>query len=311
MGYALKTEDKTKIIDRFGNGFFTKVRDLLETLQTKWEIDALELVNSFSVNLIFKGISKIHGPVVIKFGTNHEEFKSEANALKHFEGRSICRLIDVDFENKVLLEESIIPGDELVLEKQIEKRLDVFCDLFHKLHVANNTRVESRSDLNHDFTYQSYKDWVFRITDYMEKQGNWNEISLHMKRAKEIYKELSQEYATEFLLHGDFHYYNILKDKKGYRIIDPKGVLGNPIFDISRYVLNEFLDEEDKMKVDDTIEKIFYILGQRLNVSIDILSKLLYIEGAMAMSWCVESGADIKEKPYYLGILEKLYTYMQ
>lgn len=310
MSYDFKIEDKTRIIDRFGNEFFIKVRDLLETLQLKWGVYDLQMVNSFSVNLIFKGISDAHGPVVIKFSTNHEEFISEANALKYFEGRNICRLIDADFDNKVLLEESINPGDELVLEKQIERRLDVFCDLFQQLHLDNSKQIKSLSDTNREYCYKSYKDWIFRITDYMKQQKNWKEVSLHMIRAKELYKELSQEYAAEFLLHGDFHYYNILKDKKGYKIIDPKGVRGNPIFDIPRYVLNEFWDEEDKTKVDDTIEIIFYTLSQKLNISRDILSKLLYIEGAMAISWCVESGADINEKANYLDTLEKLYMYM-
>lgn len=46
------------------------------------------------------------------------------------------------------------------------------------------------------------------------------------------------------LLHGDFHHDNILLSNNGdYVIIDPKGVIGDPVFDIPRFILNEFGDE--------------------------------------------------------------------
>ena len=37
-----------------------------------------------------------------------------------------------------------------------------------------------------EYSHKSYKDWIFRITDYMEQKAEWVEIALHMKKAKEI-----------------------------------------------------------------------------------------------------------------------------
>lgn len=308
--FEFTVEESTKIIERFGTDFHSKICRLMPSLINKWEISTLELVNSFSSSLVFKCISESHGPVLMKFGIDHMEFMSEVHALEYFFGRGFCRLIDVDVENSVLLEELITPGFELKHEKRMEKRLDTFIDLYKKLHGSSemerfNVKLHTR-----EFSHKSYKDWIDRILDYMEQENEWIEIALHMKKAKEFYLELTQEYADETLLHGDLHYYNILKGKEGYKVIDPKGVIGNPIFDIPRYVLNEYYDESDRAIVDEKIGKLFSILSEQLMLPKKVLSKLLYIEGALAICWNIESGADINEKPEFLNTLNHLTQYI-
>ena len=311
MNYNFIAEDKIKIIERFGNVFFSHVDGLVEGLALRWDIDELQLINSFSAGLVFKGLSMMHGPIVMKFGIENEAFISEVEALQYFGESCSCKLIDVDFDNRVLLEEWIQPGDELVSEHSLEKRLDVFCDLYQQLHRSHNNPEDRSDPTKKGFKYKSYRDWIFKITAYMEKEKNWDEVTAHMQQAKALFVKLSQEYKNESLLHGDFHYYNILKGKNGYKVIDPKGVIGNPIFDIPRYILNEFWDEEDKTKIDKTIEQVFDTLSDRLNLSKSILGQLIYIEGAMAICWCVESGADIEEKADFLVVLNKLESYMK
>ena len=305
--FEFKTEESDKIINRFGNEFYSRLWTLMEVTIVKWQIVELELVNSFSSSLVFKGISEVHGPVLMKFGVDHLEFLSEVHALKYFGGRGFCRLIDVDVENSILLEELITPGQELKLEELMEKRLEIFIDLYKKLHGSTESQRFDENLHTREFSHKSYKDWIFRITDYMDQKNEWLEIALHMKKAKEIYMELTQEYADETLLHGDLHYYNILKGKEGYQIIDPKGVIGNPIFDIPRYVLNEYYDESDRTIVDEKIGKLFSILSEQLMLPKKVLSKLLYIEGALAICWNIESGS---EKPEFLNTLNHLTQYI-
>lgn len=308
MSYTFTLEEEKKIQDRFGVRFLAKVQGLLKPLAIKWKLSDIKLVDSFSANLVFKGHSAIFGPSVMKFSNNAEEFIGESNALDYLKGQNICRVFAVDYENLVLLEECICPGDMLVLEKDLDKRLAVFCNLFRTIHVQKSQKSSDSNALRH---YKSYQDWVFRIQSYMVEQGDWEDVALHMSRAKEQYIEVSQNHKSEYLLHGDFHYYNILKGEGGYKVIDPKGVIGHKIFDIPRYVLNEFGDLEDQSLLDERMDYIFEFLNQELSISKEVLSKVLYIEGAMAFSWCVESGALISEKPDFLLKLEKLEGYVQ
>lgn len=66
------------------------------------------------------------------------------------------------------------------------------------------------------------------------------------------------------LLHGDFHHDNILLGNDGeYIIIDPKGVIGDPVFDIARFILNEF-DDEITTELYKKINHIISILEKNL-----------------------------------------------
>jgi streptomycin 6-kinase len=39
-------------------------------------------------------------------------------------------------------------------------------------------------------------------------------------------------------LHGDLHHYNIIRGQRGWRIIDPKGVVGDPAYEAAAFVRN-------------------------------------------------------------------------
>lgn len=311
MLYDLGLEEEKKIKNRFGLVFLQKIERLLIPLSLKWELSDLKLVNSFSSNLVFKGHSKKFGSIVLKFSDSTKEFSSEVNALDYFQGNSVCRVFDVDSENLVLLEECISPGEMLVLEKDLNKRLDIFCDLYQAIHIKKDISIQKSGKIKSLGGYKSYQDWVFQIESYMVQQDEWKDIAIHMSRAKARYIEIAQNHAQNQLLHGDFHYYNILKGEYGYKIIDPKGVIGNRIFDVPRYMLNEIWDLEDESIINQRIDQIFEVFSRKLFISKDILSMALYIEGAMAISWCVEDGAGLHEKQNYLNKLENLERFIQ
>lgn len=307
MAYTINEESKEKIISEFGNDFYIRVKDNLKYYMTKWHVDDLILIKSFSANLVFKGNSKTFGPIIMKFGRIDDEFKSEVSALYDLNSKVVCKLFDVDYDYMVLLEERVVPGVSLQEEKNLDVRLDEFCNLFMQLHSSVNDSKALGRAKDSNFKYKTYEEWVNNITEYMDKQDEWQEISLHMKRAKDYFVELSNNYKAKSLLHGDFHYYNILEDKSGYKIIDPKGVIGNPIFDIPRYMLNELWDEENDSMVDTTMNKVFTVISKKLDITVEVLSKLLYIEGAMGMCWNIQDGASIDEKEDILEMINWLF----
>ncbi len=309
MNFKFEIEDDKRIKYRFFSDFYEDINIIINSSMGRWDINDLILINYSSSVLVFKGTSRNFGSIIIKVFQNKDEFIGEINALKCFGESIVCKLIDVDFDNKVLLEEAILPGTHLENEKGIKTRLNVFCDLYHQLHFQNNN-VNLDCRLTDNYYFKSYEEWIYRITQFICEQDNWQEVSSHMIRAKELYIKLSKKYNEKRLLHGDFHYYNILKFEGGYKIIDPKGVIGDPIFDIPRYMLNEFFGAKNRQQVDDTMERVFDILSSNLSIPRKVLSEILYIEGTMGICWFVESGADVKEKIKYLNILDTLSMYM-
>ena len=307
MEFEFTGNEKENIINRFGIDLFNHIYRWLPVLIERWQINQLELINSYSSSIVFKGNSTLFEKIIRKFGTDKKEFLNEANALQYLNG-ALCEVYDIDEEIKVLLAEAILPGEVLKKEAALEKRLNIFCDSFKRLHIDHNRSFILEQSNYVD--YPSYSDWIFRITNFMIQKVDWEDVALHMNRAKNMFVALSKTYNSKELLHGDLHYYNILKGKRGYKIIDPKGVTGDPVFDLPRYILNEFWDENDESQIDEKMRIIFNHFKKELNTPRDVITRLLYIEACLAIGWCIESGAELNEKSKFNEILKRIYSYI-
>jgi streptomycin 6-kinase len=56
--------------------------------------------------------------------------------------------------------------------------------------------------------------------------------------AERRFDELLSSSSSSVLLHGDLHHLNILKAQNDWKAIDPKGVAGEPSYDICALMLN-------------------------------------------------------------------------
>jgi streptomycin 6-kinase len=131
--------------------------------------------------------------------------------------------------------------------------------------------------------------WVSRIAAFMREKKEFSALSSHMTAAEQMCRELCEKYSNEMLLHGDLHHDNILLGNDNqYYIIDPKGVVGDRVFDIPRFILNEF---EDEINEGFTAKYNFIIetLSEKLYIPQSDLLKLVYVEMCMSESWSVES----------------------
>jgi streptomycin 6-kinase len=286
--YCFNQNEIENIINHFGKDFYEKVLRDIEVYADKWTLTSFQFIPSYSANLVFICYSKNFGNVVLKIGNpSLGEIFTEFNTLRQYNGRRFCRVFDADIENGVILEECVQPGNPLRDEISLDKRLSVFCSLYHGLHIT-----PARAEI-----YPTYIEWVGRITEYMSKRQDCKELYLYMKKAKDICLSVSTLYSQKMLLHGDFHHDNILLGNDGeYIIIDPKGVIGDPVFDVPRFILNEFGDEittELYKKIND----IICILEKNLNIPNHILKQCLYVETAMGICWSVVDGSTPEEYP--------------
>ncbi|MGH4122467.1 MAG: aminoglycoside phosphotransferase family protein [Clostridium sp.] len=284
--YQFNQNKIENIIDRFGKDFYEKVLRDIKTYADKWALSSFQFIPSYSANLVFKCYSENLGSVVLKIGNpSFREVITEFNTLKEYNGRRFCRIFDADIESGVILEECVQPGNTLRDENSLDKRLSVFSSLYKGLHIT-----PIKADI-----YPTYIEWVCRITEYMSKRQDCKELYLYMKKARDICLSVSNVYSQKMLLHGDFHHDNILLGYDGeYKIIDPKGVIGDPVFDVPRFILNEFGDEittELYKKIND----IICILEKKLNIPKYILKQCLYVETAMGVCWCIEDGSTPEE----------------
>ena len=283
MVYNFSKTESENIIGHFGQDFYQRLLNNIEVYSDKWNLEIVSLVDYFSVNCVFICRSKEFGDTVLKIGLPYKEVFTEVQVLKDYSGKYYCNIFDSDAENGVILEECIQPGIRLRAEQSLDIRLNAFSELFNGLHIA-----PPNANL-----YPTYFSWVDRITEFMSaKTVEHKELYLLMKKARDICSLLCTDYPRMMLLHGDLHHDNILlgSDNK-YRIIDPKGVIGDPIFDIPRFILNEFYDE-DNVPYDiysTHVNTVADYFADSLCVPKDVITKCVFIETTMCNCWCIES----------------------
>jgi streptomycin 6-kinase len=164
--------------------------------------------------------------------------------------------------------ERIVPAHTLYESAPRNERIKIAGEIFKGLH---------KTDLP-DRTFPTYTEWFEAGKEGTKNREDCEELYQYLDSAERMLTDICKKYSRNLLLHGDLHHENILKNENGgYTVIDPKGVIGDPVFDLSRFILDEFRDDltsEPKDVVIDFVQK----LGDRVGIPCEILLGCLYIE---------------------------------
>ena len=301
-----KTESN-QITEYFGQKFYKHVLRCLEIYPAKWGLDALQFVPHLSMSCIFLCRSSRYGDAALKISSNSDEdFQSEYNVLREYSGRKFCKVYACDIEAKVMLIERITPGTELAEEKSLERRMDVFLSLFSQLHIKPSNAA----------LFQTYAGKLRGGVKYFQGSNGLDALYAHLMKAIDLHKSISAVYSKEMLLHGDLHSRNILsRGNGGYAIIDPQGLVGDPIFDIPRFIMAEYYMyvqtiegyADDKAASLDTrfekVNRIVKYLANSLRVPEIILRQCFYIEVTLYECWSASVGGYDISNPVFAEII--------
>lgn len=270
MNYELTETQRNKIVKNWGNDFYLKILQNIEIYSGKWKLSDFTFIEHYSANAIFFCRSEIYGDCVLKIGVKGQDFKAEYQVLREYNGWRYVKVyvsdIDIEAGKKAMLLERVIPAQTLAHEQSFERRLAVFSELFNGLHIEpQNPEI-----------YETYEKWICDAVQNCEKsQKDLRGVLEYIQRAKDIFYEICKDYNKKMLLHIDIYGKNIVGGNGKYKIIDPKGVIGDPIFDTGQFLFNECCE--------DSIEPeratiIFPYLEKNLNMPQKILRQCFYIE---------------------------------
>ena len=263
----------------------------------RWELDLLGRVTYASqVGSLFWCRSPRYGECVLKIGKAPEETWTEYYALSADREGIFCRVYEADCPNGALLLERISPGTPLRQEPDPCRRMDRYCTLISSLH----------RPCRHPERFPTYTQWIRRAARSIERIKEYGELSHHMRMARARYLGLRRRYQRNLLLHGDLHHDNILLGESGYRLIDPKGVIGDPIFEIGRFLINEPYSPS----ADPTGEDLRLVQGisRRLAIPAVHVLEVFYVELCMTTCWFVEDGQtqQYEERLKHIDFLRSL-----
>ena len=270
MSYEFTETQRDRIINNWGQEIYSRILRDTEIYSKKWGLSDLVFLEYFSINAIFFCKSETYGECVLKIGSNEQDelFVREYSVLREYGGRRFVKAyesdIDIAKRKKAMLIERCIPGTRLTEEKSLEKRLAVFSNLYNGLH------IEPKNPGMYEYYVQQVCETEAKIFD------------AYIQKAKDLCFEIIKTYDKNMLLHIDIYGDNIISDNGGYRLIDPKGVIGDPIFETGQYIFAECCENGIQPE---NIETVFGYLEKSIHIPDNILRQCFYIETVKFISY--------------------------
>ena len=259
-----------------GKAWLADIPKKVNEIAVKWGLSDLQPMNNLSYNYVLSGFQNAQ-PIILKLGINVKELNAEAVALKSFGGFGAVKIL-IQREGALLLERAI-PGDLLksYFPNRDHDAIQITCEVMKKLHQA---------PLTSSHTYPHVRDWLTAL------DKNWDIPAGYLEKARHLRDQLLITAPTEVLLHGDLHHENILRQGEQFVIIDPKGVIGEPAYEIPAFIRNpipKLLDNDQASKIISTrISDFSDILG----IDRKRIEDWCFVQAVLSWLWSLEEGTD-------------------
>lgn len=267
----------TTVYGNKGKRWIAELPNLVTSIVKNWGLTDLKVVDNLSYNYILSGFQK-GKPIILKVGINKDELAREVAALQAFAGFGAIEVLHV-IDNAILLEHAI-SGASLKNYSTTDNRayIKICCDVMKRLHQAPmHAMYMNQFPHMHDWLTIIDKDW---------------EIPKHyLIKARELKKQLLTTEITPILLHGDLHWENILLNGNDWVVIDPKGVIGNPINEVWAFIMD--------------VEKDTQYVAQAFNYELKFVLYWYFVHLIMSACWNLE---DNLSPDLHLELAKKTYA---
>ena len=195
----------------------------------RWDL-RLEAPFGLSFNYVTAARRADGSAVVLKLGVPGREWHTEAAALRLYGGVGAARLLDADAEHGALLLERLIPGTMLAELGDDERMTEIAAGVMG--------RIWQPPPSQHQFP--AVADWAAGL-DAVRQHFAEGALPIEprlLDMAQAYFAELLHSQPSEVVLHGDLHHFNILQADQGWKLIDPKGLIGEPAYELGAFLLN-------------------------------------------------------------------------
>lgn len=205
-----------------GKKWLDDIPSIIKNYEKQWK---LKVMNPFTLtyNYVAPVIRSDGSYAVLKIGfPKDKDIRREIHTLQAFNGEGAVKILKSDPENAVMLLEKIEPGDFLKTIKNDKERISVFADIIKKLQKAEFNPTD----------FYTLKEWGGSFERLRRKyNGTTGPFpTVLFEKAEKIFNKYCQE-NNNTLLHGDLHDKNILLSERGWLAIDPKGIVGDPVYE--------------------------------------------------------------------------------
>lgn len=257
-----------------GKAWLRSLSTLIDNTASRLGLCDLKPISNLSYNYVLSGFQGDR-PIILKVGLDICSLKKEAFALRCFAGLGAVKVMAE--EDGLILLERAVPGTSLksyFLPKEAEN-IEIACRVMKQLHKAKVPQT-------HCFPH--IKDWLAAL------DKDWEVPLRYLEKARQLRDRLLQMPSQDVLLHGDLHHDNILQNDDQWIAIDPKGVIGPPIFETWAFVMN--------------MEKDTEFIANFFRFDLQDVRDWYFVHLILAVCWNLEDNID---STLFMGLAEKAY----
>lgn len=223
---------KRRVASAFADGavWLDSLPSLIAECEARWKIKVgIPYVLSF--NYVAPAQTLEGQSVVLKLGVPNPELARQIRALDLYAGTAAVRLLDSDEDRGMMLLERIEPGDTLASLADDEQAT----------RAAAHVMRDLWKPLPPDTCFPVAAEWAGELAKLREKfNGGTGPLPADLvDLAEGLFRDLLSSAEPPVLLHGDLHHFNILAARrKPWLAIDPKGLAGEPAYEVGSLLRN-------------------------------------------------------------------------
>lgn len=255
-----------------------------------WNVGDPELIAETFSSRIWKVRLAGGGPAVVKALKPFDDVADElrgAHYLSWRNGAGAVRLLGLAGHD-MLLEYA---GDRLLVDELNEHGDRYATDIAN----AAMARLFSPSDTPPPADLQPLRERYASLFKKASTDRDAGVDSPYGEGAAIAERLLSQPHDVR-VLHGDLHHDNILLGERGWLVIDPKGILGDPAFDAANLFYNPLHRQGDLCLDPERIAYMVEIFARTLRQRPDAILDHAIAWGCLSSSWHAEDQNDEDEQ---------------
>lgn len=253
---------------------------IVSDLEAGWQIKSKSHFADLSFNFVCPCELPDGTPAVLKIGLpiNDDETASEVAALKAL-GGSIVKIYRDDPGVRAILIERVYPGKNLKEVFSADPDRAVATGI---REMKNTFNAESGA-----YEFQSLDVWFDELRAAIDTRFPQEYVTA----ALSFYENHSG--GNRFLLHGDLHHENILSSSDGtFRVIDPKGIIGNIGYEIAVFLNNHATWVRDRESVESAVGEF----SKAFDVPKNELKSWAFAQQVLGVWWDYDGGGRMWEE---------------
>jgi streptomycin 6-kinase len=266
-----------------GEAWINNLPSFLSQLGLKWSLRFLHVMPDLTYN--FVGLVEMipTGEIaILKMGPGSQNIEKEVRWLKYF-NKGVPKIYWYDETHDAFLMEQLEPGHslkDLVKKGEDDAATRIICHTIRGLQSNQQKRSEfiHISELSRSLSV---------LKNHLDDRA--------LSKAESLFRELTADPTHDVILHGDLHHDNILSSGPTWKVIDPHGYVGDPVFEVGSMIYNPGDCFPHIRSIPQVVERRLHILAEELPFDSQRIKAWAFCKTALSIAWTFEDHGTIPE----------------